>query len=219
MRGQRSLVVAEPCADGNLVTALGTAAAENGCARLGLHPGKEPVRLRAVAAVRLEGTLRHLTRLLLNFFAVCNSPSVYLKRACEPNRTVMAGFIRTAIATIDSHPKTASKNAVGSNQIEPSQGMVQRNFLSLNRLKSTSFSVLTSNPLTKDEFGLIQIVFWFTLSFLFAGGVVKPDTKVSSKQRRPLLAPCGDKGLPFALAVLIIVFGSALIISKQENLD
>jgi hypothetical protein len=105
MRGQRRLVVAEPCADGDLVATLGTAAAENGCARLGLHPGKEPVCLRAVAAVRLKGTLRHLTRLLLNFFAVCNSPSVYLKTVREPNRTGTEGVIRVPDTTIKSHLK------------------------------------------------------------------------------------------------------------------
>jgi hypothetical protein len=80
MRARRGLVVAETGADGDLVAALGTAPAKYGCARLGLHPGKKPVGLRAVAAVGLEGTLRHLTRLLLNlFFAICNSLSVYLK--------------------------------------------------------------------------------------------------------------------------------------------
>jgi hypothetical protein len=48
---------------------------------------------------------------------------------------------------------------------------------------------------------------------------VKPDTKVSSKQRRPQLALCGDMGSPFALAVLILFFPVSLVISKQENLD
>ena len=80
------LVVAEAGADGDLVAALGTATAEYGRTRLGLHAGKKPVGLRAVAAVGLEGTLRHLTRLLLNLFAVCNSPPVYLKVFAIPNR-------------------------------------------------------------------------------------------------------------------------------------
>jgi len=84
MRGPRCLVVAEARADGDLVASLGTPAAEHGCTRLGLHAGKEPVGLGAVAAVGLEGTLRHLTRLLLNFFAVGNSPSVYLKACAIP---------------------------------------------------------------------------------------------------------------------------------------
>jgi hypothetical protein len=52
-------LVAETGADGDLVTALGSAAAENGGTGLCLHPGEEPVSLRAVAAVRLKGTLRH----------------------------------------------------------------------------------------------------------------------------------------------------------------
>jgi hypothetical protein len=71
------LLVAETSAHGNLVTTLGTAAAQYGCARLGLHPGKKPVGLRAVAAVWLEGTLRHLIRLLLNLIAVYATVSQY----------------------------------------------------------------------------------------------------------------------------------------------
>ena len=51
--------VAEAGADGDLVTALGATAAENGGTRLGLHAGKEAVGLGAVAAVGLKGTLRH----------------------------------------------------------------------------------------------------------------------------------------------------------------
>jgi hypothetical protein len=78
-------LVAETGADGDLVTALGTPAAEYGSARLGLHPGKKPVGLRAVAAVWLEGTLRHLIRLLLNLFCdVCNSSPVYLRAFAIP---------------------------------------------------------------------------------------------------------------------------------------
>ena len=61
-----SFLVAVSSTDGDLVTAFGAAAAEHGCARLGLHAAKKPVGLRAVATVWLEGTLRHLTRLLLN---------------------------------------------------------------------------------------------------------------------------------------------------------
>jgi hypothetical protein len=52
-------LVAETGADGDLVTALGAAAAENGGACLGLHAGEEAVGLGAVAAVGLKGTLRH----------------------------------------------------------------------------------------------------------------------------------------------------------------
>jgi hypothetical protein len=52
-------LVAVTCADGDLMTALGAAAAENGCTSLGLHAGEEAVGLGAVAAVGLKGTLRH----------------------------------------------------------------------------------------------------------------------------------------------------------------
>ena len=85
MRGSRRLVVAETGADGDLVASLGAPAAQHCCARFSLHTGKKPVGLRAVAAVGLKGTLRHLTRLLLNLFAVCNSPPVYLKALAIPN--------------------------------------------------------------------------------------------------------------------------------------
>jgi len=57
-------LVAETGADGDLVTALGAAAAQDGGARLGLHAGKEAVGLGPVAAVGLKGTLRHDKNLL-----------------------------------------------------------------------------------------------------------------------------------------------------------
>jgi hypothetical protein len=56
-----SRLVAVTGADGDLVTALGAAAVEHGCTGLGLHTGEKPVGLRAVAAVRLKGALRHGT--------------------------------------------------------------------------------------------------------------------------------------------------------------
>jgi len=54
-----SELVAEACGDGDLVAALGAAAIEYGCTGLGLHAGEKAVGLGAVAAVGLEGTLRH----------------------------------------------------------------------------------------------------------------------------------------------------------------
>ena len=63
-------LVAEASAHGDLVASLGTPAAQHSCARLGLHPGQKPVGLRAMAAVWLEGTLRHLIPLLLNFLRI-----------------------------------------------------------------------------------------------------------------------------------------------------
>jgi hypothetical protein len=59
-------LVAETGAHGDLVAALGAAAAQHGGAGLGLHTAKKTVGLRAVAAVGLERTLRHGTA-LLNF--------------------------------------------------------------------------------------------------------------------------------------------------------
>lgn len=91
VRGELQLV-AEAGTYGDLVAPLGTATAEHSCTRFGLHPGKKPVGLRAMAAVRLKGTLRHLTRLLLNFFAICNRNSVYLKANAIPKKAVNEGF-------------------------------------------------------------------------------------------------------------------------------
>ena len=72
-------LVAETGADGDLVTALGTTTVEDGGTGLGLHAGQETVGLRAVAAVGLESTLRHGTKLLrrrellLKLLGCCNN--------------------------------------------------------------------------------------------------------------------------------------------------
>jgi hypothetical protein len=52
-------LVAEASADGDLMTAFGAAAAEDGGACLGLHAREEAVGLGAVTAIGLKGTLRH----------------------------------------------------------------------------------------------------------------------------------------------------------------
>src|SRR5271165_7464090 len=79
-RGQ-ALVVAEAGAHRDLVASLGTPAAEHGCARFGLHAGKKPVGLRAMAAVRLEGTLRHLVLLLLSLFLLVATVFQYISKS------------------------------------------------------------------------------------------------------------------------------------------
>ena len=58
-RSRAALVLAEARADGDLVTALGAAAAEHGGAGLGLHACKKSVLLHAAAAVGLKGAFRH----------------------------------------------------------------------------------------------------------------------------------------------------------------
>jgi hypothetical protein len=73
-------LVAEAGTDGDLMASLGTPAAQHGCARLGLHAGEEPVSFGAVAAVWLEGTLRHGVRLLLNLDESCNGSSIPVYR-------------------------------------------------------------------------------------------------------------------------------------------
>jgi hypothetical protein len=56
--GRRGLV-AEACADGYALAANGAAAAENGCAGLGLHARAETVCLHALAAIGLKCALGH----------------------------------------------------------------------------------------------------------------------------------------------------------------
>jgi len=57
-------LVAVTGADGNLVTALGAATAQNSSTRLCLHAAQKAMGLRTVAAVGLKGTLRHDKKLL-----------------------------------------------------------------------------------------------------------------------------------------------------------
>ena len=57
-------LVAVTGADGDLVTALGAATAENSGSCLGLHARKKAVGLGAVTAVGLKRTLRHDKKLL-----------------------------------------------------------------------------------------------------------------------------------------------------------
>jgi hypothetical protein len=54
-------LVAVTRADRDFVAALGAAAAEYSCAGLRLHARKEPMGLGAMAAVRLKGTLGHVS--------------------------------------------------------------------------------------------------------------------------------------------------------------
>jgi hypothetical protein len=72
-------LVAETGADGDLMTALGAAAAEHCGTCLRLHAGEEAVGLRAMAAVGLKSTLRHNKKLLrreqhlLKLLGCCNN--------------------------------------------------------------------------------------------------------------------------------------------------
>jgi len=120
--GEIGLVVAEACADGDLVASLGTPAAQHGCARLGLHAGQEPVGLGAVAAIRLEGTLRHWVRLLLNLVESCNgsSISVYRGFAEAAKKADAGGMKRPCFAVMGDTFWGEGKHS--------SQRMVQQNF-------------------------------------------------------------------------------------------
>ena len=72
-------LVAVTGADGDLVTALGAATAENSGSCLCLHAGKKAVGLGAMAAIWLESTLRHDKKLLrrvehlLKLLGCCNN--------------------------------------------------------------------------------------------------------------------------------------------------
>ena len=75
----RKRLVAEASGDGDLVAALGAAAAEDGGACLGLHARKKAVGLGAMTAVGLKSTLRHDKKLLrreehlLKLLGCCNN--------------------------------------------------------------------------------------------------------------------------------------------------
>ena len=64
-------LVAEACGDGDLVTALGAAAVEDGGAGLGGHANEEAVDLATAAAVGLEGALGHGVRPVSNLEVAC----------------------------------------------------------------------------------------------------------------------------------------------------
>jgi len=59
--------VAIACADRNPFAARGAAAAQHGCAGLGLHARPESVFLHAAAAIRLKCALGHRIALLFPF--------------------------------------------------------------------------------------------------------------------------------------------------------
>jgi hypothetical protein len=153
--GQMSLGVAETSAHGNLVTALGTPAAQHGCSGLGLHAGQKPVGFRAMAAIWLEGTLRHWTSLLLNLFTGCNSLPVYLKASAvqkkpAKERAYSGRKIRQFNRPTDPQRMRFSR----LHSIFTRNGATQ--LLTPDHLKTARFSVLTSNPLTKDGIGFFQ---------------------------------------------------------------
>jgi hypothetical protein len=64
-------LVAEAGADGHTLAADGAAAAQDGCAALGLHAGAEAVGLDALAAIRLKCALGHGNALLFPLEKVC----------------------------------------------------------------------------------------------------------------------------------------------------
>jgi hypothetical protein len=219
-REQRRLV-AETSADRDLVAALGTAAAEYGRARLGLHAGKKPVGFRAVAAVGLEGTLRHLNRLLLNFFAVCNSLSVYLKAFMIPKRTAQQGFRGVVQEAHARRPMRLEK----ANRMNLHKEWCNRFFIS-HSLEIDLFFRANIKPayqrriLIHSDRSLVYIV------VSLRKGVAKPTAKISSKQRLSPLAGLGDAGLPlplyfrftFAFSVSFVILNRKLGNQIQEGI-
>ena len=166
-------LIAEARTDRNLMPALGAPPAQHGSPCLGLHAGQKPVGLRAMAAVRLKGTLRHFTSLLLNLvdaatvFQYTGLFSASLQRT--PYRTT-----KTAKNRLSQYhargavwkPKIACRYA----EIVIFTRNGATSFLSLDRLKIVVPSVLLSNPLTKDDLFVRYIEFWFHLKFLSAPG-------------------------------------------------
>jgi hypothetical protein len=120
------------------------------------------VGLGAVAAVGLEGTLRHFVWTPADLFAGCNSLQVY----ANPERAAKkCGYLASGKVLL-----CRPENTDLDDENRSSQGMVQLDFLSLDPLKQAWISVLLSNPLTKDEFPFIWVAVGFTLSFFVAKG-------------------------------------------------
>jgi hypothetical protein len=118
---KQALVVAETGTDGNLVASLGTPAAQHGCARLGLHAGQKPVCLRAMAAVRLKGALRHIVKLLLNLFSGLQQSFSIPQGAQSSNGTANEGDSR--LHSIDARFEVSYP--IAHERERSSQGMVQ----------------------------------------------------------------------------------------------
>ena len=107
----REELVAVTRADGDLVTALGSAAAEHSGTRFGLHTRQKTMSFSAVAAVGLKGTLRHVGLLLLSFFACRNSFSVYLMSGLIP-KPILGELNAVSIdGTLAKSPETTVENA------------------------------------------------------------------------------------------------------------
>ena len=120
---RQALVVAETGTHGNLVASLGTPAAQHGCTRLGLHAGQKPVCLRAMAAVRLKGALRHIVKLLLNLFCGLQQSFSIPQRARSTNGTANEGDSRLHPIDVrfgldDPHARKRERTSQGMVQYE-----------------------------------------------------------------------------------------------------
>jgi len=124
-----------------------------------------------VAAVRLEGTLRHWVRLLLNLVESCNGNSLSVYRGFEA--TAKSGW-RAPWRRVDlgaGRPNSRRRRAFFTRN-----GATK--FLSLDRLNQARFSVLLSNPLPKVDFYLF-------VDRTLAGMVVSLRDGVFGPARRP----------------------------------
>jgi hypothetical protein len=176
-------LVAEARADGNLVAALGTPAAQHGCTRLGLHAGKKPVGLRAVAAVWLKGTLRHLTStpclISLAYSPIswrCHSLQVYLISTPAP-RQVQRWLQRNGLLnTTQRVTFKIEKAADETMKFDLHKEWCKQNFVS-RWLEKRLENRATIKPAYQGRFQSCSTVFGFTLSFLFARGWSKPTRR------------------------------------------
>jgi hypothetical protein len=192
----RRQLVAEARADCNLMAAFGAPAAQHRCARLGLHPGKEPVGLRAVSAVRLKGTLRHLTSTPCSIFlALQQSLSIPEVRAMPKGKS-QGTCKEKALQIPQALPLVKAKKRLPSQRKSFFTRNGANKILSPDPLKIVRFSVLLSNPLTKDDFtsGNNRTMLHFVV--LLRKGVVKPKRRTPATSAR--LHPPRSAGRDFS---------------------
>src|ERR1035441_9358387 len=139
------------------MAALGAPAAQHGSTRLGLHPGKKPVGLRAMAAVRLEGALRHLDQTPAQSICGLQQSLSIPQKPLPTQRTGQGKRLCALRSAPESTPRPGSKPS----RARRTQSIFTRNgamkFLSPDHLNSTWSSVLISDPLTKDDFPFVGV--------------------------------------------------------------
>ena len=141
----------------------------------------------AVAAVRLEGTLRHGVRLLLNLVECCKTTVLqYTGDSRRLQKFGCRGHVETRFRG-DGRHSLARRNAFFTRN-----GATY--FLSLDHLKHARFSVLLSNPLPKVDFLKRRSHFGWHGRFSSQWSI-RAGAETSSKQLSSPLARFGGAGV------------------------